>query len=165
MRALRRLLITAVALIVVPSATAATLAITIGTASPVTAPGVTLTGIDQTKTFTVASTVSYTPPANTAGWNETASATIPTSAGKLLPALIVSGVAAAACTGGGCIDAVNSVTWPVTVGTTAVKVFNAAAGTGTRSVVLTHTFVITYPANALPGTYSSTITLSLVSGP
>jgi hypothetical protein len=49
--------------------------------------------------------------------------------------------------------------------TTAVKVFNAAFNTGKGTMAVTHTFQITYPSNVLPGTYSSVVTLSLVSGP
>ena len=159
-------MVIAVALIVVPAATAAsTLSITITTGAPVTAPGVTLSGVDQTKNFTVATSVAYTGGGNTLGWNETAAATIPNSAGKVLPALEVTLVTAAGCTGGGCVNPVNSVTWPVTLSTTAAKVFNAAVTTGQGTVALTHTFLISYPSNALPGTYSSVITLAVATGP
>jgi hypothetical protein len=57
------------------------------------------------------------------------------------------------------------VTWPITINTTAAKIFNAAANTGQGTVILTGTYTITYPANAIAGTYSSTITYAVASGP
>lgn len=147
-----------------PSATmAATL--TVSAPTTVTVPGVTLNGDDQTKTFTMAHTVTYTAPSNTAGWNIQVASTTLTSGAKTLPALQVTGVTSANCTGTGCINPTNSVTWPVTLGTTGVKIFNAAANTGKGSVILTATYQLTYPANALPGTYTATVTVTAVSGP
>jgi hypothetical protein len=147
------------ALVVVPTATAA-FSVTLTTGTPLTAPGVTLTGVDQTKTFTLSVTVVNTAPANGTGWNVTAAATTPTSGANSLPAFVVTGVAAAPCTGGGCVDPTNSVTWPVTLTAGGVKIFNAAVGTGTRNVVLTPTVQITYPSNAIAGTYTSTLTVT-----
>jgi hypothetical protein len=173
MPVMRRLLVVAVALIVVPPAAGAiTLSLSITTGSPITAPAVTLNGVDQTKTFTVASSVTYSDSSgngNTAGWKVNASATAPTVAGRTLPFLIVTGVTRANCTndasGNPCVNPVNSVTWPVTANTTPAKIYNAAVTTGQGIVVLTSTFQITYPANAIPGVYSSTITLTVASGP
>jgi hypothetical protein len=128
-------------------------------------PGITLNGDDQTKTFTMAHTVTYTAPSNTAGWNIQVASTTLTSGAKTLPALQVTGVTSANCTGTGCINPTNSVTWPVTLGTTGVKIFNAAANTGKGSVILTATYQLIYPANALPGTYTATVTVTAVSGP
>ena len=96
------------------TAVAATFTFTVNTASPVTAPGITLTGDDQTKTFTMQYTVAYTSTGNTAGWNVQASSTTLTSSGKTLPAMKVTGVTNAACTGSGCVNPTNSITWPVT---------------------------------------------------
>lgn len=168
---MRRLLVVVLALVVVPSAAGTiTLTVTVTTASPVTAPGVTLSGIDQTTTFTVLSRVTYDDDAgngNNLGWKLNVSATLPTVSGRSLPALIVTGVTRANCTAGqsSCVNPVNSVTWPITVGTTATKVYNAAANTGKGNVVLTTTYQITYPANAIAGTYSSTITYAVATGP
>ena len=158
---MRSLLIIAVALIVVPSATAA-FGISMTTASPVIAPGATLNGLDQKKTFTVVTSIANTSSGgSTAGWNETASATIPASGTQQLPALIVTAVTAT----GGSPNATNAITWPITLGPTAVKVFNAALNTGLGTMAVTHTLQISYPANALPGTYLSSMTFSLISGP
>lgn len=153
------------ALAAVPAAYGATFTFTVNTTSPVTAPGVTLSGDDQTKTFTMQYTVAYTGGGNTAGWNVTASATTPTSGLNTLPALVVTGVTNANCTGGGCVNPTNSITWPITLSGTAQKIFNAAANTGKGSVVLTATYQMTYPANAMPGTYASVVTLNGATGP
>jgi len=162
---MRRLLVLVVSLVVAPTASAATLAITISTGSPVTAPGVTLSGIDQTKTFTIAVSEAYTGAGNTAGWNVTAASTTLTSVGKTLPALIVTTVARGNCTGVGCVNPTNSITWPTTLSTTPQKIYDAAAATGKGTVVLTGTYQVTYPSNALPGTYSAVVTLATSTGP
>jgi hypothetical protein len=169
---MRRLLVVALALIVVPSAGALTLTVAVTTASPITAAGVTLSGVDQTKNFTVASRVVYDDTSggggNTFGWKVNVSATAPTVAGRSLPFLILTGVTAGTCavdSSGNCTQPTNNVTWPITINTTAAKIFNAAANTGQGTVILTGTYTITYPANAIAGTYSSTITYAVASGP
>ena len=53
----------------------------------------------------------------------------------------------------------------MTLSTTATKIYNAAANTGKGTVVLTPTYQVSYPANALPGTYSATVTLTGATGP
>jgi hypothetical protein len=110
-------------------------------------------------------TVAYTQGQNTAGWNVTASATTPTSGSNTLPALAVTGVTNGNCTGGACVNPTNSITWPITLSGTAQKIFNADVNTGRGTVVLTATFQMTYPANALPGTYSSVVTVNGATGP
>ena len=160
---MRTLLVILVTLAVPSTGLAATL--TVSAPSTVTVPGVTLNGDDQTKTFTMAHTVAYTGSGNTAGWNIQVSSTTLTSGAKTLPAMKVTGVTNANCTMSGCVNPTNSVTWPVTLGTTGVKIFNAAANTGKGSVVLTATYQLIYPANALPGTYTATVTVTAVSGP
>ncbi len=147
------------------SAIAATFTFTVNTASPVTAPGVTLNGDDQTKTFTMQYTVAYTGGSNSAGWNVQAASTTPTSGTRTLPALKVTALTNANCTGGGCVNPTNSITWPVTLGTTAKRIYNAAANTGKGTVVLTATYQVSYPANAYSGTYSATVTLTGATGP
>jgi hypothetical protein len=156
---MRRLLVIALALVVVPTATAA-FSVTLNTASPVAAPGVTLNGVDQTQTFTLSITVSDANPGSGAGWNVSMAATAPTNGANVLPALIVTTVAAAACSGGACSNPTNSVTWPVTLTSGGVKIFNSAVGTGVKTNTLTPTVQITYPASAFPLTYSSTLTVT-----
>jgi hypothetical protein len=48
---------------------------------------------------------------------------------------------------------------------TATRVFNAPLGTGMGDQTVTPTWTLAIPANAYSGTYNSTWTLSLVSGP
>ncbi|MDQ2903840.1 MAG: WxL domain-containing protein [Chloroflexota bacterium] len=64
----------------------------------------------------------------------------------------------------------NAVTYPVAVpadnpAPTAVKFYNAAAGSGEGTFDISTTITISIPANAYAGSYSSTITLAYVSGP
>jgi hypothetical protein len=162
---MRRLLVVLLLLGAPSTAAAASFTFTVNTASPITAPGITLSGDDQTKTFTMSYTVAYTGGQNTAGWNVQAASTTLTSGANTLPAMKVTGVTNANCTGGGCVNPTNSITWPVTLSTTSTRIFNAAATTGQGTVVLTATYQVSYPANALPGTYSATVTLTGATGP
>jgi hypothetical protein len=172
---MRRLLIALVALIVVPSAAGAiTLTVTVTTGNPLAAPGVTLNGVDQTQTFAIASRVLYMDDSgngNNLGWNVTVSGTAPTVAGRSLPFLTMTNVTRAACTndtsGNSCVNPTNNVAWPgsLTINATPAKIYNATANTGKGNVVLTATYVISYPANAISGTYSSTVTYAVATGP
>jgi hypothetical protein len=152
---MHRLLVVLLALVVAPTASAF-FSVTLNTGN-VIAPGVTLTGVDQTTTFTIQITVVQSA---TTGWNVSATATLPTVAGRTLPALAVTNVTRAACTPSGCSNPANNVTWPVALSTGGTKIYNATANSGQGSVVITPTVQITYPANALPGTYVSTLTVS-----
>ena len=138
---------------------------TLNSTSPQTFTAITLNGVDQTKTLPITITVANTGGSNGNGWNVTAAAAAPTSAaGTLLP-LQVTAVSAAACTGGSCVNPTNNVAVPVTLSSTAAKIFNAAVGTGTGSVVLTATLQMTYDAKALPATYTSSLTVTGATGP
>jgi hypothetical protein len=48
---------------------------------------------------------------------------------------------------------------------TAVKFFNTTANNGMGKFTVTPTFGVTVPQNAFAGTYTSTVTLSVVTGP
>lgn len=156
---MRRLLVPLLALVVVPTATAA-FSVTLNTASPATFAGITLNGVDQTKTLALSVTVVNTNPSNTTGWSVTASAGVPTSGANTLSPLTITTVSAGTCTGNGCNQPTNNVTWPQTLSAGGVKIFNAAANTGLGTVVLTPTIQITYDAKALPGTYTATLTMA-----
>jgi len=161
---MRRLLVPLLALMVVPTATAA-FSVTLSNTSPQTFAAITLNGVDQTKTLPLTITVVNTGGTNGLGWNVTAAAAAPTSAaGTLLP-LQVTAVSAAACTGGQCVNPSNSIGVPVTLSATPAKIFNATAGTGTGSVILTATLQMTYDAKALPATYTSSLTVTGATGP
>jgi hypothetical protein len=163
---MRPVLVALLALTFVGGAAAATFTFTVTTASPITVATVTLSGVDQTKSFTIANTVAYTGGNNSAGWNVQASATAPTSGTNTLPALKVT-AGSAVCQGTCATAPTSSVTYPptITLSTTAVRVFNAAAATGQGTFTVSNTFLVTYPANIYPGTYASTVTLTGSTGP
>jgi hypothetical protein len=161
---MRLLLAALLSLVVVSGAAGATFNYSVATPSPVTVTGATLNGVDQPKTFAIASTVQYTGGNNSAGWKVQASATTPTSGTKALPALQVT-AGTFSCVSACSTDPTNGVTYPITLSTTAQTIYNAAANTGRGTFTVTNTFSLNYVANALPGTYSSTVTLSGSTGP
>jgi hypothetical protein len=134
----------------------------------VTASAVTLSGVDQVSSFTATITVSG---AVNTGWNITAWAPIPTSGANTLAALVVpSQPTLGACSGGSCsLPTPIGITWPVGVGTTAgaaTKIYNADVSTGKGTNTVTVTFNIPVPARSLPGSYTTTLTITgSASGP
>lgn len=161
---MRRLLVPLLALVVVPTATAA-FSVTLNTTSPQTFAAITLSGIDQTKTLPLSITVVNIGGTNGTGWSVTAAAAAPTSAAGTLSPLQVTAVSAAACTGGQCVQAANNVVVPVALTAGGVKIYNATAGTGTGSVILTATLQMTYDAKALPANYTSSLTVTGITSP
>jgi len=131
----------------------------------VTLPGVTLSGVDQTST-TNATLAVDDETASGSGWNVTQSATQFTTGSRTLPtnALSLTGVSPAAGTGN-CTTPTNAVTYPITLGSTAAKIFNAAAGTGGGPENLTLSLKLAIPAKSSTGSYSSTWTFTVASGP
>jgi len=169
------------ALAVATSALAATATVT-GTLAPgtlslttVAAPtfSVTLDGTDQTPTYTMPMTATDSRGSG-AGWNITITSTQFTTGGGSPNTLAtnassVTGVTSV-CAGGTCTNPTNTVTYSFTVpaGTTppaAVKLFNAALLTGMGKFTVTPTVSVFIPASSFAGTYTSTITLAIVSGP
>jgi hypothetical protein len=133
----------------------------------------TLNGTDLQPTYTLPITVADTRNGASAnGWNLTITSTeYSATGGKTLPAgasKITS--VATACPGGGCTNPTSSIGYPVAVPTgtpppTAVKLFNAASGTGKGTFTITPTVQVTVPANAFVAVYASTITLAVAAGP
>ena len=135
----------------------------------------TLNGLDQTVSTTQALDVGDATGSGT-GWNITATSTTFSTGGgspHLLSTTATSltgaptGVCDASAT---CTLATNSVTYPYVLpaaGTapTATKMYNAAANTGLGNQTVTPTWRLSVPANTFAGTYTSTWTISLVSGP
>jgi hypothetical protein len=125
-------------------------------------PAVTLTGTDQTATVSAALTPSDMS-GNASGWNvQATSTTFTNAASQTLPTT--------ATAPGNCDLPTNSVAYPLTLpagatAPTAVKVYNAAAGTGGGPLTLTLSFRLTVPAKAYNGSYSSTWTFTIASGP
>lgn len=164
---MRRLLsVVLAALALAPAAYAATFNFSVTTTSPVTVAGVTLNGDDQTKTFTIVSSVQYTGGQNTAGWKVQASATTPTAGTNTLPALQVTAgsfTCASSCTTNP--DNPIGASYPITMTGTAATIYNASANKGQGTFNVTSTFQETFPANIFPGTYASTVTLVGSTGP
>jgi WxL domain surface cell wall-binding len=135
----------------------------------------TLNGLDQSVATTQALDVGDATGSGT-GWNITATSTTFTTGGgtpHLLStsATSLTGAPTDVCDASAtCTLATNSVTYPYTLpaaatAPTATKMFNAAANTGLGNQTVTPTWRLSVPANTLAGTYTSTWTISLVSGP
>jgi YVTN family beta-propeller protein len=112
----------------------------------------------------------------TAGWNISATSTQWTAivGGRVrtlpLTALSVPTAPVNVCVATGCLLATNAMTYPYVVPSgvtapTATKMFNAAPGTGIGSQTVTPTMQLKIPGSAYAGTYTSTVTVSLNSGP
>ncbi|HWB22175.1 MAG TPA: hypothetical protein VG652_04750 [Gaiellaceae bacterium] len=132
---------------------------------------VTLNGADQTTSTPLVVTADDESGAR-AGWNITGtSTTFKNAASKLLPTTATSLTSASAVAAtGNCNTPANSIVYPVTlpagtVAPTAVKLYDATSGTGRGPSTVTLNFTIAAPANIYTGTYSSTWTFSIVSGP
>jgi len=125
----------------------------------------TLDGTDQT--------VSYTPllgvvdaRGSGGGWNMTISATtFSDGSGHTLAPGAVSAVAQACHAGSSCTAPTNAIGYPLTVNGSAAKFFNAAANTGLGKVDVTPTVDVSIPGNAFAGTYTSSVTLAVATGP
>jgi hypothetical protein len=129
---------------------------------------------DQAKTFTVPLTVSDTRTGASAGlgWNTTVTSTQFSNGAKKLPATVstITATSSSCANGGLCTNPTNSITYPLAVPAgaeppTAVKFYSAAVGTGKGVFTLTPTVSVLVPQNSYTGTYTSTLTLSIVSGP
>jgi hypothetical protein len=138
--------------------------------SAVSFPTTQLTGFDDrilaTPTFTV-----NDQTGNEVGWSlsatsttfTTGSRTLPPNAAKLLTVAQTAGV-------GRCAAPTNSVGLPLTIpagspAPAAIKLFNAAAGTGMGPTNLGMQFALDIPGHARIGNYNSTWTLTVASGP
>ena len=125
----------------------------------------TLSGSDQTVTYSPVLGV-VDARGTGAGWNVTiAATTFSDGAGHSLAAGSVTGVTSVCHTGSTCTAPTNSIGYPLTLSTTAAKVFNAAANTGLGAVDVTPTVSVAIPGNAYAATYTSTVTLAAATGP
>jgi hypothetical protein len=175
------LAVTALAGLAAPaSAATGTATITAGSLAFVSTPpdvsfAATLAGQDQTVTAAQAIDVGDATGSG-AGWNITATSTAFTTGGATPKTLSSSATTVNAgptdvCDPGStCTVATNAITYPYVLpaGTSAppaTKLFNAAANTGMGNQTVTPTWRLAVPANTSPGTYTSTWTISLVSGP
>jgi hypothetical protein len=144
--------------------------LTLTAPSAATFPAVTLSGTDQTASAGVGLTVDD-ETASGSGWNVTGTSTTFTTGTQTLSTSATRDTAASRSTiAGNCSLPTNSITYPVTLpaGTsppTAVKLYNAAVNTGAGPTKVTLTFQLAIPANTYHGTYTSTWTFAIVSGP
>ncbi|MBV9801946.1 MAG: hypothetical protein JO130_02085 [Solirubrobacterales bacterium] len=143
-----------------------------GTPGNVTFPSAALNG--QNKTIQAAQPLDVADATGSgAGWNVTSTSTFFTSGSNTLPAgAFLSSAPTATCdTNVTCTTAgTSTVAYPYfmpagTTAPTATKLFTAPAGTGMGDQTLSPTWNLGIPANAYAGNYTSTWTLSLVSGP
>ncbi len=133
----------------------------------ITTPTVTLNGLDQTTTASASLSVVDT---GDDGWALTAWAPQPSgSTGSLGSLSVASQPSTSNCSGQGCVRPhPTGISWPVTLGTSssgAAKIYNSADNTGFGTNFISVDFSIAVPANARTGTYSTTITLAVSSGP
>ncbi len=133
-------------------------------------PSTALTGRDQS----ITTQLNLSPDDETgsgAGWNLTATSTLFVSGTHTLPATAAQITAATETAGTGqCSAPSNQISYPVTVpaATTppsAVKIYDAAAGSGAGPANVGLTATLNVPSNARSGAYTSTWTLTLSSGP
>ncbi len=129
---------------------------------------------EQTQTYTLPMTAKDTSNGSSPGWHLTITSTQFATAGppvRNLPdgSSSVSAVSSS-CAQGNCVAPVNSVVYPLAIpaaGTApaAVKFYDAAANTGQGMFTVTATVRVAVPSNSFAGTYTSTLTLAIASGP
>jgi hypothetical protein len=128
---------------------------------------------DSTPTYTLPLSAVDTTGTG-AGWNLTITSTQFTTGGGTPHTLATNASAitgvTSVCASGTCTNPTNAVTYPLVVPAAAtppaaVKFFNAAANTGLGSFTATPTVGVFVPAASFAGSYSSTLTVSIVSGP
>jgi len=131
-------------------------------------------GGDQTAAYSVPLTVLDTRTGASAGlgWSVTLTSTTLTTGTASLPASATTVTAATAtCANGGvCVAAVNGTAYPVTVpaaviAPSAVKVASLAAGSAEGAFSLPLSLSVSVPQNSFTGTYASTLTVAVVTGP
>jgi hypothetical protein len=128
---------------------------------------------DSAEPWTIDATVNDTRTASAAGWQLQVTSTTLTTGTRSLPvtATDVTGVGAIACDAAApCSLPTNAIVFPVGVpaaaaAPAAVKFYNASANTGEGRVDMTIALAALVAQNAYAGTYSSTVTISIVSGP
>jgi hypothetical protein len=119
----------------------------------------TLDGTDQTAPFSFPMSATGTNGA----FNITASTTAFTVSGHSLGFPTLTGITTGACTGGGCQDATNTVTYPIALSTSTQKIYSTA--TAKQTIPLTANLTLSLPGNAFAGAYTSTFTLTIANGP
>ncbi|HWW54585.1 MAG TPA: hypothetical protein VNY84_12490 [Acidimicrobiales bacterium] len=136
----------------------------------VTFPTTTLNGHDLTATASPALTADDETGSGS-GWNVQGTSTTFTSGGHTLATSASTVTAGSAVAGSNnCSLPTNAIAYPLTVpaagvAPTPVKLYNASALTGEGPSTVTLTVTLGVPASTFAGTYSSTWTLTIASGP
>lgn len=134
----------------------------------------TLNGNDQVTSYALPlEVVDARGLATGGGWNLTVTSTqFGDGAGHSFPtsASTITSVASTCDPASTCAPPTNAVTYNLALpagGTApaAVKFFNAASPTGRGRIDLTTNVSVSVPANVIAGTYTSTVTVSIVAGP
>ncbi len=138
----------------------------------------TLDGTDQTKSYSVPTTVTDARGAKGvgSGWNLSITSTQFSTGGGSPSTLAanastLTGVTNTCAAGSSCTNPTNSVTYPIapvpagSTPPTAVKYFNAAQDTGKGKFTNTPSVDVFLPATIDAGSYSSTLTLTEAAGP
>jgi len=155
--------------------TPGTLSSSAGGATPVNA---TLAGSSQTATFSVPITVNDNTGSGT-GWGLDITASSFTcgscanALGTPTTRTLVAGLKIASeptptCTGSSCVNPTDPVSYAshfVVPTGTAQEFYGAQMDTGMGNFTLTSTFTVTFPPTSFAGSYSSTMTISITSGP
>lgn len=126
----------------------------------------TLNGNDQNQPYSVPAVVSDFTGTG-AGWHYQEAATPLTDGSGHNLIQTITGVTSVACDpqGGHCALPTNSVSYPLNMDSTPRSFYNAALHTGLGMIDLTPTMNVALPASAYAGTYTSTVTFSIVTGP
>jgi hypothetical protein len=125
----------------------------------------TLDGTDQTVQYSALLGI-VDARGSGAGWNlQIAATSFDDGSGHTLAPGAISAVSALCVGGSSCTAAANAIGYPMTVTGTATKFYDAAVATGMGKVDVTPTVDVAIPGNAFAGTYTSTVTLAVVSGP
>jgi hypothetical protein len=137
--------------------------------------GVTLNGTDQLATYTLAaSVVDARGLSSGGGWNLTITSTVfSDGAGHTFPATAstLTGVTTSCGANSTCTQPANGITNSqlavpaAAVPPTAVKYLNAANATGLGTIAVNGTISVAVPSSAFAGTYTSTVTVSIIAGP
>src|SRR3954454_3797199 len=152
-----RVVLVVLAVVLVPSSALAGSLSLASSASPTAS--LTLSGVDQTTTDVIPTTIADTR-GSTAGWSMTMTSTTFTTGSSSLAdtaSLILSAPSSVCQSGcGGAIDPVSDVSYPVAVPAgssqpTPAKIFNAQPNTGQGTFTVTPTVQVSVPASAYAG--------------
>lgn len=160
------------ALMIQPSSPCVGGALTLSQPGTVSFPSTALTG-GTDKTATTTATLSVSDLTDTAnGWNLSATSTRFVSGGNSMSnsATTITGLSLAAGATNCGMPATSTTSFPITLpagvsAPAATKIYSDTVGNGLGIADLTYTFALAIPANTRTGTYTSTWTFTLASGP